>query len=111
MTAPRFCGLKYRDGDESHRRLKRALEPVACRSRQPARDTSGRGPREAAARRPPRRRVVECPNRTPAIGTAMARVDEFRTAKLRRGSPNVCPRPGCGEVIKDYYHFPMGSDF
>jgi len=36
---------------------------------------------------------------------------EFRTAKLRRGPPNVCPRPGCGEVIKDYYHFPIGSDF
>src|SRR5262244_2204153 len=78
---------------------------------QPARDASGRGPREAAAARPPRRRVVECPNRTPAIGTAMARVDEFRTAKSRRGSPNVCPRPGCGEVIKDYYYFPIGSDF
>jgi len=47
----------------------------------------------------------------PVIGTAMARVDEFRTAKLRRGSPNVCPRPGYGEMIKDYYHFPIGSDF
>jgi len=44
-------------------------------------------------------------------GTAMAHVDEFRTAKLRRGSPNVCPRPRCGEVIKGYYHFPIGSDF
>src|SRR5215471_18131549 len=49
MTAPRFCGLKYRDEDGSHRRLKRALEPVARRSRQPARDASRRGPREAAA--------------------------------------------------------------
>src|SRR5215472_6422396 len=95
ITAPRFCGLKYRDGDGSHRRLKRALEPVARRSRQPARAASGRGPREAAAAD---RLAVESSNArtgTPAIGTAMARVDEFRTAKLRRGSPNVCPRPGC----------------
>jgi hypothetical protein len=26
-----------------------------------------------------------------------SRVDEFRTAKLRLGSPDVCPGPGCGE--------------
>ena len=26
-----------------------------------------------------------------------SRVYEFRTAKLRRGFPDVCPGPGCGE--------------
>jgi hypothetical protein len=40
-----------------------------------------------------------------------SRVDEFRTAKLRRGSPDVCPGPGCGEDDQDYYDFPMDSDF
>jgi hypothetical protein len=30
---------------------------------------------------------------------------------LRRGSPNVCPRPGAARKIEDYYVFPMGSGF
>ena len=58
------------------------------------------------------RRVGECTNRTPAIGTAMgSRVHEFRTAKLRRGSPDVCPRPGAARKNEDCYVFPMGSGF
>ena len=40
-----------------------------------------------------------------------SRVDEFRTAKLRRGSPDVCPRLGTARMIEDCYDFPMGSDF
>ena len=71
-----------------------------------SRDASGRGPREAAAAD---RLAVECPNRTPAIGAAMgSRVHEFRTAKLRRGSPDVCPRPGAARMIEDYYVFSTG---
>ena len=67
-----------------------------------------------ARRRPPTgspsRR--ECPNRIPAIGTAMALVSmKFPTAKLRRGSPDVCPRPGAARKIENYYVFPMGSGF
>src|SRR6516165_8057035 len=65
-----------------------------------------------ARRRPPRRRDVECPNRTPAIGTAMAPVSmKFPTAKLRRGSPDAYPRPVAARKIEDYYVFPMGSGF
>jgi hypothetical protein len=37
-----------------------------------------------------------------------SRVHEFRTAKLRRGSP---ARPGAAVMIEDYYDFLMGSDF
>jgi hypothetical protein len=40
-----------------------------------------------------------------------SRVDEFQTAKLRRGSPDICPRPGAARMIEDYYNFSMGSDF
>jgi len=40
-----------------------------------------------------------------------SRLYEFRTAKLRRGSRDVCPRPGTARMIEDYYDFPMGSDF
>ena len=32
-------------------------------------------------------------------------VHEFRTAKLRRGSPDVCPRPGAARMIQDYHDF------
>src|SRR6516225_5895373 len=28
-----------------------------------------------------------------------SRFDEFRTAKSRRGSPDVCPGPGCAKII------------
>jgi hypothetical protein len=43
-------------------------------------------------------RSVRHVQRPPAIGTAMAPVSmKFRTAKLRRGSPDVCPGPGYGE--------------
>jgi hypothetical protein len=37
-----------------------------------------------------------------------SRVHEFPTAKLRRGSPDVCPRRGAARMIEDYYDFPMG---
>jgi hypothetical protein len=40
-----------------------------------------------------------------------SRVDEFRTAKLRRGSPHVCPGQGAARMIEDYCDFPTGSDF
>jgi hypothetical protein len=36
---------------------------------------------------------------------------KFPTAKLRRGSPDVCPRPDAAKKIEDYYVFPMGSGF
>src|SRR6516165_12414831 len=36
------------------------------------------------------------------------RVDEFRTAKLRRGSPDVCPGPGCGEDDRRLLRFSIG---
>src|SRR6516164_8739547 len=63
-------------------------------------------------RRPPRRRVVECPNRTPAIGTAMAPVS-------KNFGPQNCgavPRTSvedqdAARMIEDYYDFPTGSDF
>src|SRR5215467_7258298 len=53
-----------------------------------------------ARRRPPTaspssRRMPE-PN-TGDRNSHFSRVDEFRTAKLRRGSPDVCPGPRCGE--------------
>jgi len=38
-------------------------------------------------------------------------VKEFRTAKLRRGSPDVCPGPGCGEDDRRSLRFPTGSHF
>jgi hypothetical protein len=53
-----------------------------------------------AARRPatasPSNRRMPEPN-TGDRNSHGSRVDEFRTAKLRRGSPDVCPGPGCGE--------------
>src|SRR5215471_8520223 len=36
---------------------------------------------------------------------------KFPTAKLRRGSPDVCPPLGAARKIEDYYVFPMGSGF
>jgi hypothetical protein len=33
------------------------------------------------------------------------------TAKLRRGSSDVCPPPGAARKIEDYYVFPMDSGF
>jgi hypothetical protein len=36
---------------------------------------------------------------------------KFPTAELRRGSPDVCPRPGAARKIEDYYVFPMGHGF
>src|SRR6516162_2853468 len=79
---------------------------------QPARDGPGRGPREAAAAD---RLAVESSNaRTehrrseqPWLPVSM----KFRTAKLRRGSPDDRPRPGAARMIEDYHDFPMGSDF
>src|SRR5215831_10214817 len=67
-----------------------------------------------ARRRPPTaspssRRMPE-PN-TGDRNSHSSRVEEFRTAKLRRGSPDVCPGPGWARVIEDYYDFPMGSGF
>jgi hypothetical protein len=38
-------------------------------------------------------------------------VDEFRTAKLRRGSRTFAQDPGAAKMVEDYYDFPMGSDF
>jgi hypothetical protein len=35
-------------------------------------------------------------------------VEEFRTAKLRRGSPDVCPGPGCGEDDRRLLRFSNG---
>jgi hypothetical protein len=40
-----------------------------------------------------------------------SRVDEFRTAKLRRGSPRSVEDQGAARMIEDYYDFPIGSDF
>src|SRR6516225_9130331 len=40
-----------------------------------------------------------------------SRVEEFRTAKLRRGSPDVSPGPGPGEDDRRLLRFPTGSDF
>jgi hypothetical protein len=40
-----------------------------------------------------------------------SRVDEFRTAKLRRGSRTSVQDQGAARMIEDYYDFPMGSDF
>ena len=67
-----------------------------------------------ARRRPPTaspssRRMPE-PN-TGDRNSHGSRVEEFRTAKLRRGSPDVCPGQGCGEEIEHYFDFPTGSDF
>src|SRR6516164_11564083 len=39
-----------------------------------------------------------------------SRVEEFRTAKLRRGSPDICPGPGCGEDDRRLLRLPTGSD-
>jgi hypothetical protein len=36
---------------------------------------------------------------------------KFPTAKLWRGSPDVCPRPGAAREIEDYYVLPMGYGF
>src|SRR6516164_3756939 len=98
-------------------RLKRAPRSLAgaggaiVEARQPARDAPGRGPREvaAASASPSSRRMPE-PN-TGDRNSYGSRVHEFRTAKLRRGSPDVCPRPGTARMIEDCYDFPMGSDF
>ena len=64
-----------------------------------------------ARRRPPTaspssRRMPE-PN-TGDRNSHGSRVDEFRTAKLRRGSPDVCPRPGCGEDDRRLLRFSNG---
>jgi hypothetical protein len=40
-----------------------------------------------------------------------SRVDEFRTAKLRRGSPTSVQDQGAARMIEDYYDLPAGSDF
>jgi hypothetical protein len=40
-----------------------------------------------------------------------SRVDEFRTAKLRRGSRTSVQDQCAARMIEDYYDFPMGSDF
>ena len=40
-----------------------------------------------------------------------SRVDEFRTAKLRRGSRTSVQDQGAARMIEDYYDFPTGSDF
>ena len=40
-----------------------------------------------------------------------SRVNEYPTAKLWRGSPDICPRPDAVRKIEDYYVFPMGYDF
>jgi hypothetical protein len=67
-----------------------------------------------ARRRPPTaspssRRMPE-PNTGDRNGLGSV-VDEFRSAKLRRGSPDVCPGQGAARMIEDYCDFPMGSDF
>ena len=83
-----------------------------CRSRQPARDASSRDPREVAAGD---RLAVESSNaRTEHRRSEQpwrSRVDEFRTAKLRRGSWTSVQDQGAARVIEDYYDFPTGSDF
>src|SRR5262252_4234551 len=62
-----------------------------------------------ARRRPP---TASPSNRTPAIRTAMPPVSmKFRTAKLRRGSPDSVEGQGAARMIKDYYDFPTDSDF
>jgi hypothetical protein len=49
--------------------------------------------------------------RMPEPNTNGSRVHEFPTAKLRRGCPDVSPRPDAARMIEDYYNFPMGSGF
>jgi hypothetical protein len=67
-----------------------------------------------ARRRPPTaalssRRMPE-PN-TGDRNSHGSRVEEFRAAKFRRGSLDVCPGQGAARMIEDYYDFPMDSDF
>jgi len=40
-----------------------------------------------------------------------SRVEEFRTAKLRRGSQMSVQDKGAARMIEDYYDLPMDSDF
>jgi hypothetical protein len=93
--------------------LKRALEPggaiVEAASQRVTRLgavlTKWRPPTAS----PSNRRMPE-PN-TSDRNSHGSRVHEFQTAKLRRGSPDVYPRPGAARMIEDYYNFPMSSDF
>src|SRR6516164_4844372 len=83
----------------------------AGRRRGPARDASRRGPREAAAADRLARRVVECPNRTPAIGTAMAPVSKNFGPQNCGAVPRTSVQDqGAARMIEDYYDFPTGSD-
>src|SRR6516164_6074273 len=91
----------------------------------PAKESAGAGGAivEAASQRVTRLGGVLARGRPPAVSPSSrrmpepnigdrnshgSRVHEFRTAKLRRGSP---ARPGAARMIEDYYDFPMGSDF
>src|ERR1700751_1154731 len=67
-----------------------------------------------ARRRPPTaspssRRMPE-PN-TNDRNSHGSRVDEFRTAKLRRGCRTSVHNQGAARMIEDQYDFPMDSDF
>src|SRR5215467_6966975 len=62
--------------------------------------------------RPPRRRVVECPNRTPAIGTAMAPVSTNFGPQNCGAVPRTSVQDqGAARMIQDYYDFSTGFDF
>ena len=63
-------------------------------------------------RRPPRRRDVECPNRTPATGTANgSRVHEISDRKIAARFSGRLPTTRCGEEDRRLLCFPMGTGF
>ena len=59
----------------------------------------------------PGRRVVDARTEHRRSEQPWLPSDEFRTAKLWRGSPDVCPGPGCGEDNRRLLRFSNGSDF
>ena len=67
---------------------------------------AGRASSRGGGRRPPRRRVVECPNRTPAIGTAMASVSmNFGPQNCGAVPRTSVQDQGAARMIEDYYNF------
>ena len=99
-------------GTGVHPRLKRELEPVVRLSKFASQRVTRLGGVLARRRPPtasPSRRMPE-PN-TGDRNSHGSRVEEFRTAKLRRGSQMSVQDKGAARMIEDYYDLPMDSDF
>src|SRR5215467_3358661 len=64
------------------------------------------GASRGGGRRPSRRRVVECPNRTPAIGTAMAPLSiNFGPQNCGAVPRTSVQDQGAARMIEEYYDF------